>query len=103
MEQHMTNMTLFVAVIGALAFMVSVIIEVLKNVGVFKKIPTDIMVVVLAVVLTVTAYIAYIQYIQQVVIWYMVVAAILAGFIVAFIAMFGWEKVTELWERFYKE
>ena len=103
MEQLLTNMTLFVAVIGALAFMVSVIIEVFKNVGVFKKIPTDVVVIILAVILTVLAYIAYIQYVNQVLLWYMLVAAILAGFIVAFVAMYGWEKITELWKRFYKE
>ena len=103
MEQLMTNMTLFIAVIGVLAFLVSIVVEVLKNVGIFKKIPTDIVVVVLAVVLTVVAYIAYIQYIQQVILWYMIVAAILAGFVVAFLAMFGWEKVAELWKRFYRE
>lgn len=103
MEQLMTNMTLFVAAIGALAFMVSVIVEVLKNVGVFKYIPTDIVVVILAVILTVIAYVAYIQYIGQFIVWYMMVAAVIAGFVVAFIAMFGWEKATELWQRFYKE
>ena len=28
-----------------------------------------------------------------------ILAAIMAGFIVAFVAMYGWEKLTELWKR----
>ena len=31
----------------------------------------------------------------------MILAAILAGLLVAFVAMYGWEKVAELWKRFY--
>lgn len=33
------------------------------------------------------------------ILWYMILAAIMAGFIVAFVAMYGWEKLTELWKR----
>ena len=32
----------------------------------------------------------------------MILAAIMAGFIVAFVAMYGWEKLTELWKRMSK-
>lgn len=102
METILTNMTLLIAVIGVLAFIVSLITQVFKGVGVLAKIPTDILVLVLSIGITVTAFVAYMQYIQQVIIWYMIIAAILAGFIVAFVAMYGWEKLSELWKRFYK-
>ena len=97
-----TNMTGILAVIGALAFIVSVITQVFKGVGVLAKIPTDILVLVLSIGITVTAFVAYMQYIQQTIIWYMILAAILAGFLVAFVAMYGWEKFAELWSRFKK-
>lgn len=97
------NLTIVLAVIGVLAFLVSVITQVLKGVGIFNKIPTDILVFVLSIVLTVTSFIAYMQYIQQTIIWYMILAAIMAGFIVAFVAMFGWEKLSDLWSRFNKK
>jgi hypothetical protein len=90
------------AVIGTLAFIVSVITQVFKGVGVLAKIPTDILVLVLSIGITVTAFVAYMQYIQQTIIWYMILAAILAGFLVAFVAMYGWEKFAELWSRFKK-
>lgn len=103
MEFIIQNLTLVLAVIGVIAFMVSVITQVLKGVGIFNKIPTDILVFVLSIVLTVTSFIAYMQYIQQTIIWYMILAAIMAGFIVAFVAMFGWEKLSDLWSRFNKK
>lgn len=100
MEMLFTNMTGILAVIGALAFIVSVITQVFKGVGVLAKIPTDILVFVLSIGMTVTAFVAYMQYIQQTILWYMILAAILAGFLVAFVAMYGWEKFAELWNRF---
>ena len=100
METLFANMTTILAVIGALAFMVSVITQVFKGVGVLAKIPTDILVFILSIGMTVTAFVAYMQYIQQTLLWYMILAAILAGFLVAFVAMYGWEKFAELWNRF---
>lgn len=86
--------------IGALAFVVSVITEVIKGIGVFKKVPTDIVVIILSMVLTVVAFFAYAQYAALVVTWYLIVAALIGGFFVAFIAMYGWSKLKELWTRF---
>lgn len=103
MEFAITSITSIITVIGALAFMVSIITQVFKGVGVLSKVPTDILVFVLSLVLTVTVFVAYIQYIQMAIVWYMVVAAIMAGFIVAFVAMYGWEKFSELWKRFNKD
>ena len=100
MELLIKDMTLIIAIIGVLAFMVSVITQVFKGVGVLSKIPTDILVFVLSIGLTVTAFIAYMQYIQQIILWYMIIASILAGFVVAFVAMYGWEKLSDLWHRF---
>ena len=103
MELMINSFTSIVAVIAALAFMVSIITQVFKGVGVLAKLPTDILVVVLSIGLTVIAFVAYMQYIQQVILWYMIIAAILAGFVVAFVAMYGWEKFSELWQRFKRE
>lgn len=86
--------------VGALAFAVSVITEVIKGIGVFKKIPTDIVVIILSMVLTVVAFFAYAQYAALVVTWYLIVAALIGGFFVAFITMYGWSKLKELWTRF---
>lgn len=102
MESLLTNMTILLGVIGILAFAVSIVVQVFKGVSFLKKIPTDILVFVLSIGLTVTAFVAYMQYVQQTILWYMIIAAILAGLLVAFVAMYGWEKVSELWKRFYR-
>lgn len=103
MEFAITSITSLLAAVGALAFMVSIITQVFKGVGVLSKVPTDILVFVLSIGLTVIAFVAYMQYIQMAIVWYMIVAAIMAGFIVAFVAMYGWEKFSELWQRFNKQ
>ena len=103
MEVLIQNLTLILAIIGVLAFMVSAITEVFKGVGILSKIPTDIVVLILSIGITVVAFIAYMQYIQQTILWYMILASIMAGFIVAFVAMYGWEKLSELWTRFNKK
>ena len=43
-QSVIANMTIILAIIGALAFVVSVVTQVIKGVGVFSKIPTDILV-----------------------------------------------------------
>lgn len=100
MDVLIQNMTLIIAIISALAFVVSVITEVFKGVGFLSKIPTDVVVLILSIGITVVVFIAYMQYIQQAILWYMILATIMAGFIVAFVAMYGWEKLSELWTRF---
>ena len=103
MQTLIANMTIILAVIGSLAFIVSVITQVIKGIGIFNKVPTDVLVFVLSIGITVIAFIAYMQYIQMAILWYMILASVIAGFVVAFIAMYGWEKLSELWKRFGKD
>lgn len=103
MQTLIANMTIILAVIGALAFIVSVITQVIKGIGIFNKVPTDIVVFVLSIGITVVAFIAYMQYTQMDILWYMILASVIAGFVVAFVAMYGWEKLSELWKRFGKD
>lgn len=91
-------------IISLLALCVSVVTQVIKGVGIFKKIPTDILVFFLSIAFAVASFFAYMEYMKYLVYWYMVVAAVLLGFFVAFVAMFGWERLTTLWDRYkYKE
>lgn len=103
MQTLIVNMTIILAVIGALAFIVSVITQVIKGIGIFNKVPTDVLVFVLSIGITVIAFIAYMQYIQMAILWYMILASVIAGFVVAFVAMYGWEKLSDLWKRFGKD
>ena len=86
-------------VVSILVMCVSLITQVIKGVGVFKKVPTDLLVVILSIIMTVAAFWAYMEYMKYAIVWYMIVAAVLLGFLVAFVAMFGWEKTATLWLR----
>ncbi len=96
------NLMILLAIIGVLAFLVSAITEVTKNISLLKKIPTDLQVIVLSTVLCLVAYFAYISYFSIEIQWYYIAGCIIAAFIVAFVAMYGWEKLTVLYNRFKK-
>jgi hypothetical protein len=94
-----TLVTIF-AIIGLLALLVSVITEVTKGVVLLSKIPVDLQVIVLSLTLTIITYFAYISYTGDAIIWYCVAATIVAGFVVAYVVLYGWDKFTELYKRF---
>lgn len=103
MENIINYGTAIIAVIGALAFVVSVITQVTKEIGFLSRVPTQLQVIILSVALTPAAYIAYAQYSYMQLHWYMIAASIIAGFFVAFVAMFGWDKLQELYHRFFNK
>ena len=102
MEYLLSNVALLLTVIGVLAFTVSVITEVTKSVSFLNKIPTDIQVLVTSILLSVISVVVYVQMNKAEMVWYYIVGAIILGFFVAFIAMFGWEKLTTMYARFKK-
>ena len=94
-----TFVTIF-AIIGLLALIVSVITEVTKGVVLLSKIPANLQVIILSLTLTIVTYFAYISYSGKTVIWYYVVATVVAGFIVAYVVLFGWNKFLNQYKRF---
>lgn len=99
----MKNFADIAIVIGCLATLVSIITQVTKEFKLLKKIHTSLQVTVLSVVLTVVAYMAYISHCDISIEWYMVVGAVIGGFIVAFVSMFGWEKLHEIYNKHKRE
>lgn len=93
------DLTIFMAIIGALVCVTNILTEVMKQFS-EKYIPTNIIVLVISMALTLIAFFAYCQYMSIVVMWYMVVGAIIAGFFVAFAAMFGFDKLKETITKF---
>lgn len=95
--------TALIALIGGLAFTVSVITQVIKEMPVLSNMPTSLIVLGLSVTITSGAYIAYAQYNYIQIHWYMVAASIITGFFVSFVAMFGWEKLNDIYNRIIKK
>lgn len=86
--------------IGGLCFIISVITEVTKDISFLYRIPTSLQVIVLSLVLTPITLIGYASYKGYTIAWYMVFGAIIVGFVVAFVTMYGWEKLNDIWIRF---
>ena len=91
-----------VGILGALAFMVSLITELLKDMPGIKKMPTKAFVILVSLVVTVAALLIYAAYVNAVLLWYYVALAVFAAFIVAYIAMYGWDTLKELKDKFIK-
>lgn len=83
--------------IGIMAFLVSVITEAVKKWAWFdKRVPTALTVIVLSLILCPACVLGLAAYFCIAITWFMVFASFIAAFIVALVAMDGWERVTEL-------
>ena len=85
--------------IGIMAFLVSAITQVIKSWHGLDSLPTSVVVIVLSLILCPVIFIALMSYLKQPIEWYMLVACFLAAFMVALVAMDGWERVREIWNR----
>ena len=88
---------MLITVIGSLVAVVNIIVEVLKKFT-EKYVPTNVLAVIISMVLTLTVFFAWCSINAVVVQWYLVVAAIVVGFFVAYAAMFGFDKLKEVLE-----
>lgn len=98
-NEMMTYATYLLVAIGVMAFLVSTITQVVKELPGIKKIPTAVVVIVLSLVLCPAALVAALSWLSRPITWYMIFACIIAAFIVALVAMDGWERVAEIWRR----
>ena len=83
-----------ILIVGALVAVTNIIVEVIKKIT-WDKIPTNLMVVVVAAVLTMTSFYAYASFEAITFMWYHVGAAVVVSFFVAYAAMFGFDKLKE--------
>ena len=96
------NSVLLIGILGALAFAVSLIVEVLKELPGIKKIPIKLFVIDISLIVTVVALFVYSEMQGITVLWYYVVLAVFAAFVVAYISMYGGDTLKELKDRFIK-
>ncbi len=92
--ENVFNIPVLLSIIGALVVVTNIIVQVLKNLT-WDKLPTNILAVIVSMVLTLVAFFAYCQICSIAVEWYMVVAAIVVGFLTSYAAMFGFDKLKE--------
>lgn len=85
--------------LGVLAFLVAVIVQVIKELPGLNKIPTSIVALAVSLILCPMAVIILCQYFKITIVWYYVFAAFIAAFVVYVIATGGWERAAEIWQR----
>ena len=86
MEVLMQYVTLALIVIGALAFLVSVITQVIKEMPWLSKIQTNAVALVISLILCPLAMVILCIWLEITIVWYYIVAAVIAAFIVYLVA-----------------
>lgn len=85
------------AIMAVLVFATNIIVEVVK--GLLPKVPTNIVAVVVAQIVTVLALIIACAVMEITIMWYYAVGAVVLGIFVAYAAMFGFDKFKAAWEK----
>lgn len=97
MEVFLQYVTYALMAVGVLAFIVSVITQVIKEMPYLKNIQTNAVAMVVSLIVCPVAVIIACQYFKIVILWYYVFASFIAAFIVYLVSTGGWEKISEMW------
>lgn len=89
--------SILMAILAGLVFVTNIIVEVVKNL--FPKLPTNILAVAVALIVTVLALFIASAVLEITVMWYYAVGAVVMGLFVAYAAMFGFDKFKEAFEK----
>ena len=93
--EYIFDWSAILSIVGILVVLTNIIVQVLKKLT-WGKLPTNILAVLVAMVLTLAAFFACCQIKGVPILWYMVAAAVVLGFMVAYAAMFGFDKLKEV-------
>lgn len=99
MEQYDSRIILVVA--GALILLTAIVTENLKKVFV-DTVPPELLAVLVAEGLTLVPGFACAQILKTTILWYHVLAAVVAGYGVACVAMFSYDKARAIWRKLRK-
>ena len=89
------EITVIITIVGVLVALTNVIVEVVKK-ATWDKLPTNVLAIIVAEALTLAAGFAYFQIEAMPITWYVVVAFVVLGCMVAYAAMFGFDKLKEI-------
>lgn len=99
MELFMQYVTYALMAVGLLAFIVSVIVQVIKEMPYLVQLPTNAVALAASMIICPLAVIIACQYFKIVIVWYYVFASFVAAFIVYLVATGGWERVHDMWNK----
>lgn len=90
----MEQIVMLVPILFGLMLLVNIFTEVLKKV--FVNIPTNALALVLSLIITIVAMFIWLDIKSITFVWWMILVAIAVAFMVAYAAMFGWDKLQQL-------
>lgn len=85
-------------IVAILVVITNIIVQVVKK-ATWDKIPTNLLVVIVSMLLTVGVFLAIFQIRAVAITWYMIAAVLILGIFVAYAAMFGFDKFREALEQ----
>lgn len=89
--------SILLTVLAMLVFVTNIIVEVIK--GLVPKVPTNIVAVIVALIVTVLSLYILCAVLEISVMWYYAVGAVVLGIFVGYAAMFGFDKFKSAWEK----
>ena len=102
LEYLILNSSKILALIGGIAFIVTIIIEVIKGTKLLERVPTQLVVIIVSILVCVIVYVAYASYAGMPITWYYIFAAFVSSFVVSYVSMYGFDTLNELYQRFKK-
>lgn len=94
--ESVLNWSVIISIIGVLVVLTNIVVQVLK------KVTWDKLAMIVSLVLTLGAFFAYCSIKGIAIVWYMVFAAVVLAFMVAYAAMFGFDKLKEALGQIHK-
>ena len=94
--ESVLNWSVIISIIGVLVVLTNIVVQVLK------KVTWDKLAMIVSLVLTIGAFFAYCSIKSITVVWYMIFAAVVLAFMVAYAAMFGFDKLKEALGQIHK-
>ena len=85
-------------IVAILVVITNIIVQVVKK-ATWDKIPTNLLVVIVSMLLTVGVFLAIFQIRAVAITWYIIAAVVILGIFVAYAAMFGFDKFREALEQ----
>ena len=89
--------SILLAAMAVLVFATTIIVEVVKNL--FPKVPTNLVAVSVALIVTILAVVVLCTVLEITVMWYYAVGAVVLGIFVAYASMFGFDKFKAAWDK----
>ena len=94
------NAATILAVLGVLTFMVMIVVEMIKDFKWVKNIPTKLVALIVSFVVTTGAMLLYLEARSEAFVWWYLVSAFFAAFIVGYLSINGWDNLYDIWDRF---